>query len=89
MCKLETPASDPMLCYYLEEGQPDFTNRLVHGQPVAKETRIKTLETIMKRIEHTLGKSDSAQRANLSGATDTIAFLDEAKAVQEDRRKEG
>lgn len=85
---LETPASDPMLGFYLEEGQPGFTDRLVHGQPVAKKTRIKRLETILKSIERTLAKPNSEQGADLSEVTNTIASGGEAEAVQEGGPKE-
>ena len=54
-----------MLQYYLEEGQPDLTDRLVRGQPVTGETRIKRLKETMQSIERTVKEPGDTQSSNL------------------------
>ncbi|KAB5517451.1 hypothetical protein GE09DRAFT_1230808 [Coniochaeta sp. 2T2.1] len=58
-----------VLQYYLEEGQPDFTDRLVHGHPAPKKNRVKKLSKTMKDIDNLLAKSGTAQNASQREAT--------------------
>jgi hypothetical protein len=78
-----------MLRYYLEEGQPDFTDRLVHGQPVAKRARVKVLKKMMKKIERTLGEPSNKQDSHPQEGMIIVAQVDEATAVQEDEQNRG
>lgn len=94
MCMLQEESeldfgADPMLWYYLEEGQPDFTSRLVHGQPPAEETRLQGLRSTVKSIESILGSPDSKQLSNFAEVINTIVPVDETTAVNETQSKEG
>jgi len=61
-----------MLRYYLEEGQPDLTDRLVRGQPAAEETRIERLKETMQSIERIIKEPDNTQSSSFQGETTVV-----------------
>lgn len=77
-----------MLRRYLDEGQPAFTDRLVHERPEAKKARIKRLKKRMGNIGKTLAKPAHGQDSASCGKATTVTDSNEAKVWQDDEAAE-
>jgi hypothetical protein len=57
-----------MLVRYLEDGQPDFTDYLVHGLSTSKKARKKKLRKTVRLMERKIMPEDRESRAAQDGS---------------------